>query len=37
MNFNADRMLYLAGVTGLDDYRSAMLTESKNLKLLGQI
>jgi hypothetical protein len=31
MNFNADRMQYLAGVSGLDDYRSAMLTESKNL------
>ena len=28
MLFNADRLQYLAGVTALDDYRTALLTES---------
>lgn len=28
MDFNADRLQFLAGVTGLDDYRTAVLTES---------
>ena len=34
MEFNADRMQYLAGVTGLDDYRTAVLKESKNINEL---
>jgi hypothetical protein len=31
MDFNADRLQYLAGVTGLDDYRTAVLSESRHL------
>ena len=34
MLFNADRLQYLAGVTELDDYRTAVLTESKNINEL---
>ena len=34
MEFNADRLQYLAGVTELDDYRTAVLTESKNINEL---
>jgi hypothetical protein len=34
MEFNADRLQYLAGVTGLDNYRTAVLAESRNINEL---